>query len=136
MLIFEDDQGHSRPVAGQDLGILLHDHDTLRLVVLNACDGARSDQEDPFSGTAQGLVQQGIPAVIAMQFEISDAAAIAISYEMYSATADGYPLEAALAAARKAVYTDGNQTEWATPVLYLRASSGDIFTVRSRPAPS
>jgi hypothetical protein len=65
-----------------------------------------------------------------MQTEVSDTAAIAISSEMYAAIADGYPLEGALADARKAVYTDGNQTEWATPVLYLRTSGADIFEVR------
>ena len=65
-----------------------------------------------------------------MQFEISDNAAITLAFEMYSAICDGYSLEAAVTAARKAIYTDGNQTEWATPVLYLRTVSGVIFNVQ------
>jgi hypothetical protein len=130
VLLFEGPQRRSRLVSGQDLDILLHDHDSLRLVVLNACEGSRSNPNDAFSGTAQALIQQGIPAVVAMQTEVSDTAAIAISSEMYVAIADGYSLEGALADARKAVYTDGNQTEWATPVLYLRTSGADIFEVR------
>ncbi len=129
ILIFQDAAGRSRPVSSQDLGILLHDHDPLRLVVLNACEGARSDQQDPFSGTAQGLMQQGVPAAIAMQFEISDKAAITLASELYSAICDGYSLEAAVTAARKAIFTDGNPSEWATPVLYLRAANGNVFHI-------
>jgi CHAT domain-containing protein len=130
VLVFEDEQRRSRIISGQDLGILLHDHDSLRLVVLNACEGARADQGDPFSGSAQGLMQQGIPAVVAMQFEISDRAAVTLASEMYSAICDGYSLEAAVTAARKAIFTDGNQIEWATPVLYLRTDNGMIFNIR------
>jgi hypothetical protein len=132
VLAFEDDQRRSRLVSGQDLGILLHDHDSLRLVVLNSCEGGRADNEDPFSGSAQGLMQQGIPAIVAMQFEISDGAAITLASEMYGAICDGYSLEAAVGAARKAIFTDGNQTEWATPVIYLRTGNGIIFNVLDR----
>jgi hypothetical protein len=132
VLIFENEQGRSRIISGEDLGVLLHDHDSLRLVLLNACEGARADQQDPFSGSAQGLVQQGIPAVVAMQFEITNDAAITLASEMYSAICDGYSLEAAVAAARKAIFTDGNQTEWATPVLYLRTADGIIFNIQNR----
>ena len=69
----EDDRGHQ--VSSRRLGAILHDHDSLRLAVLNSCEGARSSEEDPFSGVAATLIQQGIPAVIAMQFEITDRAA-------------------------------------------------------------
>ena len=109
--------------------VLLHDHDPLRLVVLNSCEGARADPSDPFAGTAQSLIRQGIPAVVAMQFEITDPAAISLASELYAAVADGYPLDAALAEARKAIWADGNQVEWATPVLHLRAPDGRIFDV-------
>jgi hypothetical protein len=133
ILVLEDGTGRSRLVSGQDLGILLHDHHPLRLVVLNACEGARPDPTDPFSGTAQSLVQQGTPAVVAMQFEITDLAAISFASELYAAIADNYPLDAALAEARKAIWADGNQVEWATPVLHLRAPDGRIFDLASGP---
>ena len=136
MLAMEDDHGRARLVAGDDLGTLLHDHRSLRLAVLNSCEGARGDRGDPFSGTAQSLVQQGIPAVVAMQFEITDDAAITFGHVLYEAIADGYPLDAATAEARKAIYADGNLTEWATPVLYLRAPDGRIFDIQDRPPPA
>jgi hypothetical protein len=62
-----------------------------------------------------------------MQFEISDEAAITFSHVLYEAIADGYPLDASMAEARKAVRNQPNATEWGTPVLYLRAPDGRIF---------
>jgi sRNA-binding protein len=134
VLLLEDQAGGGRLVTAQALGVPLHNHDPLRLVVLNACEGARSDPTDPFAGTAQTLIQQGIPAVVAMQFEITDPAAIAFTSELYAAVADGYPLDAALSQARQAIYTDVSEIEWATPVLYLRAPDGRIFDVAATPA--
>lgn len=68
VLVLEDENHLSRAVNGQELGMLLHDERTLRLALLNACEGARNARSAPFAGVAQSLVQQGIPAVIAMQF--------------------------------------------------------------------
>lgn len=135
MLAFTDDEtGRARLVSGGDLATLLQDHDTLRLVLLNACEGGRQSPADPLGGVAQALVSQGVPAVIAMQFEITDAAATRFSAEFYAAIADGYPIDASLAEARRAVYSDNNDVEWGTPVLYLRASDGRIFDVAGKPA--
>jgi hypothetical protein len=133
VLILEDEQRRGRPVSGQDLGTLLHDHRTLRLAILNACEGARAALDDPFAGAAQSLIQQGIPAVIAMQFEITDEAAITFAHEFYAAVADGYPVDAALAEARKAIFAQGNNMEWGTPVLYMRSPDGRIFDVAATP---
>lgn len=132
VLLLEGMDGRSRAVSGQDLGTLLHDHRSLRLVVLNSCEGARTSPTDPFAGAAQSLVQQGIPAVIAMQFEITDEAAITFSHEFYAALSDGYPVDTALGEARKAIFAAGNEVEWATPVLYMRSPNGRIFRM-SRP---
>ena len=55
---------------------MLRDHTSLRLAVLNACEAGRTDPVDPFGGVADTLVRRGIPAVIAMQFEVSDKAAM------------------------------------------------------------
>ena len=127
VLLLEDDSGLLRKVAGSYLATLFHDHPTLQLAVLNACEGARTDPFDPFAGIAQTFVQQGIPAVIAMQFEITDRSAITLAHEFYTALADGYPVDAALAEARKAIFADGNDVEWGTPVLYMRSPNGQIF---------
>ena len=131
-LALEDADGKTRLVTGRDLGMMIRNRrHSLRLVVLNACEGARSAQDDPFGGVAQALVHQGIPAVIAMQFEISDTAAITFSQSFYQAIADGLPVDVATVEARRAMFAEGNEIEWATPVLYLRSTDGRVF-IRGR----
>ena len=93
----------SSRVSATDLGRLLGDHDPLRLAVLNACESGRGDSVDVFSSTAATLVRRGTPAVVAMQYEITDEAAIEFSRSFYEAIADGIPVDAALAEARKGV---------------------------------
>ena len=129
MLLLEEETGQGRPISGQYLGTVLHDHRSLQLVVLNACEGARTSPEDPYAGVAQTLVLQGIPAVIAMQFEIIETAAITFAQEFYGAVADGFPVDAAVSEARKAIFATGNDVEWGTPVLYMRTPQGVIFEI-------
>jgi CHAT domain len=129
VLLLEDPQERGRAVTGAELGTLMADYPSLRLAVLNACEGARSSADDPFAGVAAGLVEREIPAVIAMQFEITDRAAIVFAEEFYWALADGYPVDSALAEARKAIFAEHNEVEWGTPVLFLRVPDGRIFEV-------
>lgn len=136
VLHFEDPKGMSDPIPGQLLGNILRDHDCLRLAVLNACEGARQSNQDPFSGVAQSLCQQRLPAVVAMQFEISDDAAKTFAEEFYGAIADGLPVDAAVSESRKALFSGRFGQEWATPVLYMRSSSGVLFEVQRRAKPA
>jgi len=129
VLVFVDENGRGRKISGQQLGTILHDEKTLRLAILNACEGGRASFTDPFAGVAQSLLQQDIPAVIAMQFEVSDKAAITLAHEFYAAIAVGYPVDAALSEARKIIYAEVSDVEWGTPVLYMRVADGRIFDV-------
>ena len=133
VLVFQGSDGRSRLVGAEELGVHLHDHPTMGLVLLNSCEGARTGATDPFSGTAQELIQQGLGAVIAMQFEITDEAAISFSETFYESLVLGSPVDEAVAAGRKAVLSLPNPLEWATPVLYLRAPDGRIFDVTIAP---
>ncbi len=135
VLLFEDETGQSRRVTGAQLGTMLADETTLRLAVLNSCEGARTSSDDPFAGTAASLVHREIPAVVAMQFEITDRAAVVFGGEFYAALADGYPVDSALAEARKAIFADQNDVEWGTPVLFMRVADGRIFDVPASEKP-
>jgi hypothetical protein len=126
-LALEDPDRKTRLVTGRDLGMMIRGR-SIRLVVLNACEGARNDSSDPFGGVAQALMRQGIPAVIAMQFEISDPAALVFGLSFYQAIADGLPVDVAMLEARRAMFAEGHEVEWATPVLYLRSPDGRVFT--------
>ena len=131
-LMLETDQGQSQAVGSRQLGILLHDA-SLRLAFLNACRGAATSLSNPFSGVAQNLVQQGVAAVVAMRHEISDETAIGLTAELYSALADGYPVDASLAEARKSL--SGQSTmQWGTPILFQRSPDGHLFASPSRGA--
>ncbi|MBI4675322.1 MAG: CHAT domain-containing protein [Chloroflexi bacterium] len=131
--ILEDEKGNGRQVGVQTLGTLLGDWKTLRLLTLMTLQGTRAVTA-PLLRIAPALIRQGVPAVVGMRFELSDRAAITFAREFYSALADNYSLDTALAQARKAIYADGNETEWATPVLYTSARDSVIFDVQSIPA--
>jgi hypothetical protein len=134
VLLLEDDGGWARPVGGDKLGMILHDFSSLRLAVLNACEGARTARTDPFAGVAGSLVQRDIPAVVAMQFEISDEAAIVFASGFYQPLAAGAPVDASLAAARLAMLAERNDDiEWGTPVLFMRVPDGRIFDLDDPP---
>ena len=128
-VIFLENEDHSKAqISDSQLVNLLGDQDSLRLVVLNSCEGARTSVRDPFAGIATSIVALGIPAVVAMQFEITDDAAITFAEELYgSLIAREDPIDVAVAEARKAVFTEVNETEWATPVLFLRNEDGRLF---------
>jgi hypothetical protein len=68
-LLFEGKNEQPELVPGHILGNLLGDHYPMRLVFLNACEGAAvsATDGDPFRGVATSLVQRNLPAVIAMQ---------------------------------------------------------------------
>ena len=129
-LLLEDDNGWASAVSGDQLATILRDVTSLRLAVLNACDGARTGHSDPFAGVAQSLVQREVPAVIAMQSEISDDAAIVFAKGFYSALASGAAVDAALAVARLTMFAQRSDgVEWGTPALFMRVPDGRIFDV-------
>lgn len=131
-LVFEDEAGVPVLAWADQFKILLHDQPELRLVFLNACDGAKGTRSDSFAGVAQQLVQQGIPAVVTVQFPVGDRAALTLSREFYKALADGSPMGAAIGEARKAIFGMGDRLEWATPVFFSRAKEIWLIEVPQR----
>lgn len=121
VLLFEDDIGQPRRVTGEELAEQVADRPYLRGVFLNACWTARTSHGNPFSGVATALVRAGVPAVLGMQFEISDAAARVFSQVVYQRLAAGESVDAAVVEGRLAIRRRLPQTsEWATPALFLR----------------
>lgn len=130
-----DEDGEIRRLTATRLGRLLANHRSLRLALLNSCEGARGGTQDIFSSTSSILVRRGIPAVLAMQYEITDRAAIELARTFYESLADGLPVDAALVEARTAISLAVNNTvEWGTPVLYMRSQDGILFSLTRKPA--
>jgi WD40 repeat protein len=139
VLLLADEQGKASLLTATQMGHLLADHRSLRLALLNACEGASGSQRDLFSSTAATLARRGIPAILAMQYEITDRAAIECTRAFYEALADALPVDAAVSEARKAITLSiANTLEWATPVLYMRSPDGALFEIakekRHKPA--
>lgn len=134
-LLFENADRKADRVPAEMLAQLLADKDSIRLMVLNACEGSYSSDATVFAGTAQSLVRKGVPGLVAMQFKISDQAAILFSQTFYDLIAQGYPLDTALAEARKRIYTMRNNIEWGTPILFVRAKETKLFATPPKEAP-
>lgn len=127
-LIFERRDGTGHPVNGEILRLALTD--SIKLVFLNACESARIGEADPFTAVSTELALAGVPAVLAMQFPISDAAAIRFSRRFYTLLATGIPVDHCLSGGRRAIRLDPDiATEWGTPVLFMRSPDGVIFEI-------
>ncbi len=129
-IALSDEGGRTHLLSAAQLGRLLDDHGPLRLAVLNSCEGARGGTKEVLSSTAAVLMRRGVPAVVAMQYEITDRAAIEFTRAFYEAIADGQPVDGAVSEARIAVSLALERTlEWGVPVLYMHAPDGRIFSV-------
>ena len=85
---------------------------------------------DPFAGVAGALVQRDIPAVVAMQFEISDEAAIVFAggfYEVAGRRACQWTRSSRCVARLAMLAERSDDIEWGTPVLFMRVADGRIF---------
>jgi tetratricopeptide (TPR) repeat protein len=133
-LLLADEAGRSLPLSATHLARLLADQHTLRLALLNACEGARGYGQGLFSSTASVLARRGVPAVLAMQYAISDRAAIEFTTSFYQALAANLPIDAAVSEGREAITLNMPESmEWGTPVLYLRAPDGLIWEIETEP---
>ncbi len=128
-IVLVDDAGHPYLLGAAQLARLLANHPLLRLVFLNACEGAQAGAQDPFSSLAAALVRHGLPAVLAMQYPITDRAAVKFAQVFYESLADGLPVDAAVSEGRLAVsLAVKNSLEWGVPVLFMRTPDGELFS--------
>ena len=129
-IVMVDEDGKPAKKFASDLAMMLADaRKSLRLVVLNCCESARINVGEKFGNPAMGLMMGGsLPAVVAMQFPISDDAAIRMSEGFYKALANNVPVDDAVKMARRFI-RDKSRIEFGIPVLYMRSADGKIFEV-------
>ena len=133
-------EGNSTEIDWVDherIQVLLSPHASLRLVILNACEGARTSGRGPagsgssFIGLVPSILRAGVPAVIAMQYPIRDDVALQFADTFYRRLTAGRwagHVDLALTLARGACYLNfPNDRGFATPVLFLRAQDGHLF---------
>jgi hypothetical protein len=132
VLALEDElTGQTSLVSSARFARLLHAcRPVPRLVVLNSCQSGEAAADDLLSSTAAELVHSGISAVVAMQFVVTDPAALAFSRGFYRAIAHNQPVDEAVRLGRIAIDgTSENTLEWVTPVLFLRTDETRLFSV-------
>jgi hypothetical protein len=107
----------------------------LRLAVLNVCLGSRSSPGEPFSGLAQALVAAGVPAVVAMQMEVSDEAASKFSPALLRAICMNRTIDEAVSVGRlAAAHIRQTRSEWTNPVLFLHRDCGQGWLFKAQEA--
>jgi len=120
-IVLTKESGEPEYIYGRELRRLLTTQTSLRLVVLNCCDSGRGP-----GSVAKALVTGGVPAVLAMQYPISDEVAIELSTGFYTALASGQTVDGAVTGARIKMNLR-SKTEWGIPVLFMRSHDGRIF---------
>ncbi|WP_406173749.1 CHAT domain-containing protein [Streptomyces sp. NBC_00996] len=134
-LALADGSGGTYQLGAENLAMVLQSHPSLRLVVLNACETGRAGPADPFSSVGGALMRAGVPAALAMQYPVSDRAAIEFSRSFYEALALRRGVDAAVMDARQSILLELPGTlEWGTPVLYMRSLDGLLFDIGPEPA--
>ncbi|KAB8320491.1 CHAT domain-containing protein [Tolypothrix campylonemoides VB511288] len=146
-LVFENEEGEPDYVSAAELGNLLQQSNFgdgsntssgVALVVLSACQSAMAVAGDSvFNGTAQNLISQRVPAVVAMQYSVGVEAATKFAEQFYRSLGQKNSLAVAINQGREAMGIEGNQ--WYRPVLYLRwrdNEGGQLFAIPKPATPS
>ncbi len=107
----------------------------VKLVVLQACEGASPSEELAFTGTAAQLVKTHVPAVIAIRYPIYQPLAWNFVRTLYGKLAAGEPVDVAVQAGREQL-ARGNQShasrDFGAPVLWMRLRDGLLFAAGGR----
>jgi hypothetical protein len=97
-----------------------------RLVFLQACEGARSDAYNAFSGVAQELMAQSVSAVIAMRFPVSNEWAQLFARTFYESLALGCDIDQAVQIGRRRLGTGTDEElnfqspDFGSPVAFFQ----------------
>lgn len=99
------------------------------IVVLQACEGGMLSASQAFVGVASKVVQQNIPVVVAMQYEVFNATASRFAYRFYERLAQDDPVDIAVQNGRHliALKTEYQKRDFATPIVFMRVQDGYLF---------
>jgi CHASE2 domain-containing sensor protein len=133
LAINTDGEAHDM-ISADDFADFFRTYPSLKLVVLNSCQGAEVSDTNQLAGVAPQLIARGIPAVIAMQYPVSDPTALTFAREFYLKLCKGVnrgQVDMAISHARNRIHMDIKEpVAFATPVLFLRSDTGVIFDLQ------
>jgi hypothetical protein len=98
--------------------------------MLQACEGGMLSSSQAFVGVASKVVQQNVPVVVAMQYEVTNSTASRFALRFYQQLAAEDPVDIAVQYARRAIAlspTQYRKRDFATPVIFMRVQDGHLF---------
>lgn len=113
----------THPVNPGDLSHVLFPESTIRLVLIDA--------QREYHSTITAASLRYVPAVVTMQFSITQQATTLFMRELYGAVSQGALVDAAISKARRAIANALQTGEWAAPVLFMRSSTDVLFRLVS-----
>jgi hypothetical protein len=126
-LYFENDNRTAQRVIDADFaGMLDRLQAPPQLVVLAACQSARQSLREVFTGLGPRLVQIGLPAVVAMQADVTMLTARQFTATFYRQVLVHGTIDLAMNEARSTLITDGRY-DAAVPVLFMRLRDGRLW---------
>lgn len=130
-LILADAHNEIALVKDADLAeMLARQQDPPALVFLASCEGAKRSSFDAFSGLAPRLIDAGVPAVLAMQDQVTVPTVRAFTSTFYNELLGHGCVDLAANQARSTLMTGDDALGWGIPVLFLQAPTGEIIAPR------
>ena len=133
VLLLVDDEGRAAPLLGSELVSRMRDLVRLpRLVFLASCQSAgagadrRSEDAGVLAALGPRLAEAGVPAVVAMQGNISMTTAAAFTKAFFASLDTDGLVDRATAVARAAVR---DRPDWWVPTLFIRLKTGRLWYV-------
>jgi len=120
-VILVDDMGRAMPITDRIFKTFFTASRETRLVIFNSCQGAILSYSQRFIGLVPHLFHNKLPAIVAMQYPITNEASLTFVRAFYSELARSGSIEAAVSQARTLIYqvTNGQGREWGTPLECL-----------------
>lgn len=132
-LLFQDVKGRgSDRIAAAKMASVLKDKE-LRLVVLSACNTAAGDFSKAYAVVAKTLVESGVPAVVANQFEITNRNAALFAGAFYAELLKSGDIDRATTKGRVELDFGGTlpnnaaRIDWGIPTLYRHLGAARTF---------
>jgi hypothetical protein len=134
-LVFQSVRGDGQDkIAASELANFLKDKE-LALVVLSACNTSTGDFSKEFATVAQTLVGNGIPAVVANQFEIQNTVAADFANAFYAELRQSGDVDRATTQGRLSLNFGSNlpnneaRIDWGIPTLYRHIGAAKVFEI-------
>ena len=136
-LACEDDDGELKPIFGDDLRRITAGSDSLQLIVLSGCMTAQTHHQDALRGIGTALLQDSLPAVLAMQYSILDESGIEFASKFYEELSQGSSVLEAVNEVRLRLYDlrGEDRADWGLPALYLRTPKIHLIDTSMPPKP-